>query len=109
MEDCIFCKIINKEIPTDFLFENERIVAFADIKPSAPVHILIIPKKHISSVEEVGEEDKELLGELFLVAKKIAKEKGLNKNGYKLAVNVGKGGGQEVFHLHLHLLGGWNN
>jgi histidine triad (HIT) family protein len=103
-EDCIFCKIANKEIPKDFIYEDEKIMVFKDINPKARVHLLIVPKKHIPSVDHLGAEDKTLMGEMFLTAKKIAKEKGLN--GYKLIINVGKAAGQLVDHLHLHLLSG---
>lgn len=102
MEDCIFCKIINGEIPASKVFENERLVAFNDINPKARVHILIVPKKHIESVKHLEEIDKELVGEMFLAAQKIAKDN--NLEGYKLVVNVGREGGQLVDHLHLHLL-----
>jgi len=102
--DCIFCKIIKGEIPSVKVFENEKILAFVDINPKAKVHVLIIPKKHIESVKSLEESDKELAGELLLVAKKIAKEK--NLEGYKLIINVGRDGGQLVGHLHLHLLSG---
>jgi histidine triad (HIT) family protein len=102
---CIFCKILNKELPADIIYEDEKILAFKDIHPKAPIHILIIPKDHIISVDHLKEENKELIGELVLVAKKIAEMKGLS-TGYKLTINVGKDGGQEVDHLHLHLLGG---
>ncbi len=105
--DCIFCKIAKKEAPADIVYENDSVIAFKNIRPSAPVHFLVIPKKHIPSVNEVKKEERELIGELFLAAQKIAQEEGLQDSGYKLAVNVGKGGGQEVFHLHIHLLGGW--
>ena len=105
MVDCIFCKIAKKEAPTDPVFEGEKIIAFHDIHPSAPIHILIVPKKHIASIKELEEEDRELLGEMFLTAKKIAAEKGLA--GYKLIINVGREGGQIVDHLHLHLMAGW--
>jgi histidine triad (HIT) family protein len=102
---CIFCKILNKELPADIIYEDEKILAFKDIHPKAPIHILIIPKDHIISVDHLKEENKELIGELILAAKKIAEMKGLS-TGYKLTINVGKDGGQEVDHLHLHLLGG---
>lgn len=102
---CIFCKILNKELQANIVYEDDKTLAFDDIHPKAPVHILIIPKKHIVSVDHLEKEDKELIGELFLAAKKVAKIKGLS-TGYKLMVNVGKDGGQEVDHLHLHLLGG---
>ncbi len=105
---CLFCKIANKEVPADIVYEDERFLAFKDINPKAPVHILIIPKKHIPSVDHLDESaDKELMGEMIILARKIAKEKGLN--GYKLVINVGRGGGQVIDHLHLHLLGGWRN
>lgn len=104
--DCIFCKIVSKEIPAKIVFENERIIAFEDINPQAPTHILIIPKKHIPYISELSEEDISLVGELIYTAKKIAKEKGLEKDGYRLVFNNGKNAGQEVFHIHLHLLGG---
>ena len=102
--DCIFCKIIAGEIPSENVFENDRIVAFKDINPKARVHILIVPKKHVESIKHVEEIDKELIGELFLVAQKIANDNDLQ--GYKLVINVGREGGQLVDHLHLHLLSG---
>ena len=100
--DCIFCNIVSGEIPSDNVFEGERVLAFNDIKPSAKVHVLVIPKKHIASVIDLENTDAELMGEMVLVAKQIAKEK--NLQGYKLAMNVGREGGQIVDHLHLHLL-----
>jgi histidine triad (HIT) family protein len=109
MNQCIFCKIVNKEIPADIIFENEKIIVFRDINPKAPVHFLIVSKKHISSLNEIEEEDKELLSEIFFVVKEIAKKVGIIESGYKTVINVGKGGGQEVPHLHIHLLGGWKN
>lgn len=104
MEECLFCKILNKELPSEIVYEAEETIAFKDIHPKASVHILILPKKHILSVNHLTPEDKNLIGDLFLAAQKIAKEKDLK--GYKLAINVGKEGGQLVDHLHLHLLGG---
>jgi histidine triad (HIT) family protein len=106
MESCIFCKIANKEVEKEFLFENERIVAFEDISPKAPLHLLIVPKKHIPSLDQIGEEDKELMGEMILVAQKLAREKGVVERGYRLILNTGRDAGQTVDHLHLHLLGG---
>ncbi len=103
---CLFCKIINKEIPADIVYENNKIIVFKDIYPKAPIHLLLLPKKHIPSVNHLKLSDKELIGELFLIAKKNAKLQGIAEKGYKLIFNVGKGGGQEVNHLHLHLLGG---
>jgi len=102
MDDCIFCKIIKGEIPTNKIYENERIVAFNDINPKANIHILIIPKKHIESIKHLEELDKELAGEMLLVAQKLAKEN--NMEGYKLVINVGREGGQLIDHLHFHLL-----
>jgi len=104
MSKCLFCKIVNKEVPADIVYEDRNFLAFKDINPVAPVHILIIPKKHIPSVDHVKIEDKELMGELILAAQKIAREKKLK--GYKLIINVGREGGQVVDHLHLHLLSG---
>jgi len=104
--ECLFCKIAKKEIPSEIIYEDEKILAFKDIKPVAPIHILIIPKKHIPSVAHAGIEDKALLGELILVVQKIAREQGIAKKGYRLSFNVGKDAGQVVEHLHLHLMGG---
>ena len=105
MENCLFCKIINGEIPSEKVYEDEEILAFKDIHPKAPVHILVIPKKHISSAMEIEEQDEALIGKMFIVIKKLAKEFGL-ENGYRIVNNCGSDGGQEVMHLHLHLLGG---
>jgi len=104
MEDCIFCKIIDKEKPSDIIYENDEIIVIKDANPKTPVHLLIIPKKHISSVNHIEVEDKALMGDLILTAKKVAKEE--NLKGYKLLINVGKEGGQIVDHIHLHLLSG---
>ncbi len=101
--DCLFCKIVNKEIPADVIYEDDKIIAFKDINPKADIHILVIPKKHIVSINHLKEEDKTLIGDLILVIKKIAKDK--NLKGYKIIINVGREGGQIVDHLHLHLLG----
>jgi len=105
-EDCLFCKFVNKEIPKDFVYESNGVFAFEDIHPLAPVHILIIPKRHITSMVDITEEETELMGELVLTAKKIADNLGISKNGYKLLFRVGRHGGQEIQHLHLHLIGG---
>ena len=106
MELCIFCKILKKEIPAKIVSEDEISLAFEDINPQAPVHILIIPKKHYSSLIDIPQEEKSLLGHLMIKAREIAKEKGLEKTGYRLVLNTGKDAGQAVFHIHLHLLGG---
>lgn len=102
--ECLFCKIINKETPSDIIYEDDNFVAFKDINPKAPFHLLVVPKKHISSLNKIKEEDKELMAELIFVVQKIAKEKELK--GYKLIINVGREGGQIIDHLHLHLLSG---
>jgi len=105
MVGCIFCKIINKEIKTDLVYEDDKFIAFNDISPVAPLHLLIIPKKHIESINHLAKKDRELVGELFLTAQKIAKEQKVDQTGYRLIINVGKDAGQTVSHLHLHLLG----
>ncbi len=106
MEDNIFLKIIRKEIPKEFRYEDEEILAFDDIHPIAPVHILIIPKKPLVSIATMEDNDVALVGKMFLVARDIAKDLNISEKGYKLFIRVGRDGGQEVPHLHLHLLGG---
>lgn len=108
MEDCIFCKIIKGEIPCDKVYEDDKILAFKDINPEAPVHVVIIPKKHIVSLNEVTKEELEILSNILLVAKNIATENGIADSGYRLINNCGTDGGQTVPHLHFHLLGGRN-
>lgn len=103
--DCIFCKIANKEIPSKKVYEDDQIVAFNDLDPQAPVHVLIIPKKHIQSADQITDDDKEVIGKIFVVASKIAKELGL-ENGYRIVNNCGEDSGQTVQHLHFHLMGG---
>ena len=104
MSDCIFCKLANKEIPTEVVYEDDMIFSFKDMDPQAPVHVLIIPKKHIASLDETKEDDAALLSHMLLSVKKIAKDLGL-ENGYRLVINTGEDGGQTVKHLHMHLLG----
>lgn len=104
--DCIFCKIVNKKLPSEIIFENERLAVIPDINPKAPKHYLIISKEHIDSVNDLTKSESELIVEMILSAKEIAKQKGIEK-GYKLVFNVGRQGGQIIPHLHLHLLGGW--
>jgi histidine triad (HIT) family protein len=106
-KDCIFCKIVNGEIPTKFLYEDDTLVVFRDINPHAPVHILIVPKKHIRSINDLTEKDREIISHMIMVGKDIAKKESVNLSGYKLLFNVERGGGQVIFHLHLHLIGGW--
>ncbi len=104
--DCIFCKIIKKEIPANVIYEDDDVIAFKDINPIAPVHVLIIPKHHFVSVVEINEGDIAVMGKLVWVAKKIAEDLKISDGGYKLLIRVGKNGGQEVIHLHMHLVGG---
>ena len=104
--DCIFCKIIQGEIPSSNVYEDETVTAFHDIHPAAPTHILIIPKKHIPSINELEEEDEKLVGHLFTVGRQLAEEAGISESGYRLIINTGPDSGQVVYHLHLHLLGG---
>ncbi len=105
-DSCIFCKIIEKKVPSKILYEDALSTAFEDLNPQAPVHILIVPKKHIADIHSIIEADKELIGHLFVVASKIAAQKGLDKTGYRMVINNGPGAGQTVFHIHLHLLSG---
>lgn len=105
-EETIFSKIIRKEIPTELLYQDDLVTAFRDIQPKAPSHILIIPNKLIPTVNDVETEDELMLGRLFTVARKLAKAEGVDESGYRLVVNCNKDSGQEVFHIHMHLLGG---
>lgn len=102
----LFTKIIQGEIPADIVYQDDQVTAFRDINPVAPTHILIVPNKEIPTVNDLTEEDEQLAGHLLLVAGKLAKEEGIAESGYRLIVNCNKHGGQEVFHLHLHLIGG---
>ena len=106
MSKCVFCKIANKELPTQLLYEDEKILALRDIRPLAPVHILIIPKEHIESITDIEEKDIELLGRIIFVAKSLAEKEDIADKGYKLLFRVKQHGGQEVPHVHLHLIGG---
>ena len=104
---CIFCQIAHGQTDTEMLYQSDSLVVFKDINPHAPVHLLLVPRKHIRSVNDVSEADQGILAELILVAKQMAKEHGVARSGYKLLFNVERGGGQVVFHLHMHLIGGW--
>ncbi len=104
--DCLFCNIVNKEIESNFIFEDEYLIAFHDINPKAPTHLLIVPKKHIATINEVTIEDTSLVGHMVRVAKQLAASHQLAEDGYRLVFNVNKAGGQDVYHIHLHLLGG---
>lgn len=103
---CIFCDIINKKSPADIVYEDEKFIVFKDVKPSAPVHLLILPKEHIVSINNLEKEHRELMGDLLLLAKKIAEKQGVS-DGYRISFNVGRKGGQLIDHLHLHLMGGF--
>ena len=105
-ENCIFCKIIRGEIPSDIVYEDEEIIAFRDIHPAAPIHILVIPKKHIPALTHLEKEDESLIGKIYTIINKIAEKEGLAQKGFRVIVNCGEDGGQEVEHLHFHLLGG---
>jgi len=104
--DCLFCKIVNRELPADIVYEDDELVAFNDISPQAPTHILIIPKKHLATVNDLTEAEINLPGALVLRARALAAEKGIAEPGYRLIFNCNRNGGQTVYHLHLHLLGG---
>ncbi len=106
MNDCLFCKIVEKKIPAKIVHEDEHSLAFDDINPQAPVHTLVIPKKHVAAVQDCGVQDQVLLGQLLLSCTKVAKQKGLTESGYRVVANTGRDGGQTVFHLHFHVMGG---
>ena len=105
-EGCLFCKIIKKELPSRIVHEDSDSIAFEDISPKAPVHIMVVPKQHIEKISDLDIENAAIAGKLLLVANKIAKEKGIAETGYRIVINCNKDAGQEIFHLHLHLLGG---
>lgn len=106
MSGCLFCKIASKEIPAQIVHENDHVVAFRDIRPAAPTHVLVIPKKHVVGMHEVGRKDAEMIGEVMLAARDVAEKLGLDATGYRVVVNNGADAGQSVFHLHVHVLGG---
>ena len=106
MNNCLFCKIVKGEIPSEKVYEDEEILAFKDINPAAPIHILVIPKKHIESLAYIEKEDETLIGKIYGVINQIAKEQGIKEKGYRVIVNCGEDGGQEVMHLHFQLLAG---
>jgi len=106
-EACVFCRIVRGETDTEILHATEDLVVFRDIRPQAPVHLLIVPRRHIRSVNDCSPEDTAVLGHLFHAAAEMARRLGIEKSGYRLYVNVERGGGQVIFHLHMHLLGGW--
>ena len=106
MTDCIFCKIVSGDIPAEKIYENDSVIAFQDLNPQAPLHALVIPKKHISTINDLTAEDTALVGEMFLAAKQVAADKGLSERGYRTVMNCNAEAGQTVFHIHLHVLGG---
>jgi histidine triad (HIT) family protein len=107
-KDCLFCKISHTKTSTEILFENDTLVVFRDINPAAPIHLLIVPKRHIRGVNDLTEADQPILSEMVMVAKEMAAQQGVDKSGYRLFINVERGGGQVIFHLHMHLIGGWH-
>jgi len=106
VSNCLFCKIINKEIPSEILYEDDRVIAFKDVNPQAPVHILVIPKEHIESANDVDEGNSDVIGHIFAVINRLVKELGIDKDGYRIVNNCGEFGGQTVSHIHFHILGG---
>lgn len=106
--DCIFCQIIRGESSANFVYRNNEIVVFHNIRPSAPVHVLIVPVEHIESVNALEEQHSHIISSMILKAKEIARQLGIADSGYRLIINVGRGGGQIIFHLHIHLMGGWD-
>lgn len=105
-QDCLFCRIIAGEMPADILHQDERCVAFRDVNPQAPVHVLVIPREHMDSLDDASQRDEATLGHLLRVAARVANEEGLSESGYRTVINTGAGVGQSVFHLHVHVLGG---
>lgn len=106
MSNCLFCKIVNRDIPAAIVYEDDRVLAFNDINPQAPSHVLVIPKRHVASLNDIDAEDDALIGEVVRRAAAIADERGLTASGFRTVFNTGRDGGQTVFHVHLHLLGG---
>ena len=106
MEECLFCKIIKGEIPSNKVYEDEEILAFHDINPAAPIHILVIPKKHITSLAHLEKGDEVIIGKIYKIINQIAEEQGFKQEGYRVIVNCGENGGQEIMHLHFHVLAG---
>lgn len=106
MADCIFCKIAAGEAPSEIVYQDEQVIAFRDINPVAPTHILIVPKKHLASVNEITAQDEMMIGHMFFIANQLAREEGIHETGYRLIINNGPHGGQVVDHLHLHMMGG---
>ncbi|MEE8059505.1 MAG: histidine triad nucleotide-binding protein [Pseudomonadales bacterium] len=106
--DCLFCSIANRSIPSDIVYEDEQVLAFRDVNPQAPTHILVIPQKHIATINDMAPDDSALIGQMVLTAKKLAAQEGISEQGYRLVMNCNGDAGQTVFHIHLHMLGGRN-
>jgi histidine triad (HIT) family protein len=104
--DCLFCKILSGDIPADIVYESDAAIAFRDINPQAPTHVLVIPRKHIATINDLDESDKDIVGGLYMAAKEIALQEGMAEDGYRAVMNCNAGAGQTVFHIHLHVLGG---
>lgn len=105
-EDCLFCKILNGDIPADLVYESDSAIAFRDINPHAPTHVLVIPRKHIPTINDLDDADRDVVGSLYMAAKDIARQEGIADDGYRTVMNCNEGAGQTVFHIHLHVLGG---
>ena len=105
-QDCLFCSILNGDIPADIVYESDAAIAFRDINPQAPTHVVVIPRKHVATINDLNEEDREIVGSLYLAAKDIARAEALSDEGYRTVMNCNAGAGQSVFHIHLHVLGG---
>lgn len=106
MSDCLFCRIIKGEVKGNIVYQDNSVVAFKDINPKAPVHLLIVPRKHIATVLDLQQEDQGLIGDIFAAANQLARDQGISKDGFRIVINCGPGAGQTVFHLHFHLMGG---
>jgi len=105
-DDCLFCKILDGEIPAELIYESDTAVAFRDVNPQAPTHVLVIPRKHIATINDIEQDDQEIIGSLYTAAREVAAKEGIADDGYRAVVNCGEGAGQTVFHIHLHVLGG---
>lgn len=105
-KDCLFCRIINQEVPSKIVYEDAQAVAFEDINPQAPTHLLVVPRKHLAGLNDATSQDEALVGHLHWVASELARKRGIAESGYRVVINTGRGAGQSIFHLHLHLLGG---
>jgi len=106
MSDCLFCKIINGDIPAEIVYEDDAVLAFRDINAQAPTHVLVIPRTHIATINDIQPDQGGLIGKMYLAAKQVAKQEGISESGYRTVMNCGEGAGQTVFHIHLHVLGG---